>query len=452
MLLFWKIAFRSLFRNGRRNLLTGASIALGLVGVCLLGGYILRMERYLAAQSVYIALNGHVVVYAKDGLDHHLEKPDRYSLSAADQQTIMDFARADARVARTFPVLKATGLVNNGCTSFPFTALAAAPEDVSWARVQKPVQEWVQELAQIRRGQGYWTADLKQQPVNISGKLALILHKNTVAGEPTAKPTTGVLDCNKPEDREAARIDPGVQLVGQGFGGGMALSDGLLVGHSDTGMAFQDDTALMLPLGMAQQMYGTDKATALAIYLKREGDIRPFLRDLNAFLRQKGVAADPYPFYEEAISAFYVGGMQFNWVMLTLFLLLVCSVVGISISNSLYISLMERRSELGTLRSIGFRQEEISRLLLLESLFLLIFSFIPGIALSAGLAAAVNAANWRFEIPGLAGDLQFVLQVTAAFLSIIVAVLAVLVLAVTRVGGMRFLRRPILELVGGGGC
>lgn len=67
-----KIAFRNLFRNARRNLLTGSSIALGLMGVCLLGGYILRMERYLAAQSIYLTHNGHIVVYAKDGLDRFL--------------------------------------------------------------------------------------------------------------------------------------------------------------------------------------------------------------------------------------------------------------------------------------------------------------------------------------------------------------------------------------------
>jgi hypothetical protein len=72
--------------------------------------------------------------------------------------------------------------------------------------------------------------------------------------------------------------------------------------------------------------------------------------------------------------------------------------------------------------------------------------------LAGAVVGIVNAANVRFEIPGLEGDLQFRLQVTPALLALVIGILGCLVLGVTRVGSGRFLRKSILELIGGAGC
>lgn len=447
--IFWRIAFRNLFRNGRRNLLTGSSIALGLVGICLLGGYILRMERYLAAQSIYLSLNGHIIIYAKDGLDRHLAKPAKYSLSPRDITAISEFK--DSRVVRLVPELKANGLIHNGCVSFPFSSLAANPDDIKWARSSAPVEDYVKELATVNRGKGYW--DASPDAINISARLADILHKEKVAGDEGAIINPGILDCSLGgEEKKKLSSDPSVQLVGAAFEGGMALADATLSGFVSSGMAFQDDTALILPFAMAQTMYGTDKVSAVAVYLERESDIPGVLKDLRQHLSAKGIKADVYPFFDENISAFYVGGMQFNWVMLYLFLLLVCSVVGISISNSLYISLMERKAELGTLRSLGFSQRSIGVLLLMENSFLLAFSFVPAILITSIVTLIVNNLNLRLTIPGLAGDIQFRLYITSGFVISVMILLSLLVLLVTKVGGRKFLRRPILDLLGTSSC
>ena len=445
---FWRIAFRNLFRNGRRNLLTGTSITLGLVGISLLGGYLLRMERYLAAQSVYLNLNGHVIAYAKGGLDRHLADPVRYSLSSEAQAALEKFGQ-DPRVEKVSPLLKATGLLSNGCVSFPYSALAAPPATVAWARAQKPVQDYLSELVRVQKGRGFWELAEAENPVNISPRLAGILGKERVNGETGAAGRDGIYDCALPQDRTALRQDPSVQLVGQGFGGGLALADGTIAGWVSSGMAFQDDTALLLPYGAAQSAYQTDLATAETFYLKDEADIPGFVHDLDRFLAREKIEADVYPFSSEKISAFYVGGMQFNWVMLYLFLALVCSVVAISISNSLYISLVERRSELGTLLAVGFPRRAILRLLLLEHALLVGFSLVPGLALTALVRAIVHARNIRFLIPGLSSDLQFRLHLTPGFVLAVIFLLLALVLMVTYAGASRFLKRPILSLLGG---
>jgi len=405
------------------------------------------MERYLATQSVYLNLNGHVIAYAAGGLDRHLSDPVRYGLDAKAQSALEEFGR-DPRVAKASPLLKAPGLLSNGCVSFPYAAVAAPPETVAWARSQPAVQEYLPELVRIDKGHGFWELPEADNPVNLSPRVAGILNKARVAGEPGAKIGSGVYDCSASADRGALTQDPSVQLVGQGFGGGLALADGIIAGWVSTGMAFQDDTALLLPFRAAQNAYRTDLATAETFYLKDEGAIPGFVRDLRAHLKARGIEADVYPFSAEEISAFYVGGMQFNWVMLYLFLALVCSVVAISISNSLYISLVERRAELGTLLAVGFPRAAILRLVLMEHALLVAFSLVPGLALTFLLRAVVHAQNIRFLIPGLSSDLQFRLHLTVGFVAAAAGLLLLLVLLVAFAGTRRFLRRPILSLLG----
>lgn len=344
-------------------------------------------------------------------------------------------------------MLRASGLIHNGCNSFPFSAQAIPSEDIAWARSQPLVQEYVAELALVSRGRGYWQ-DPDPNLVNISPRLGAILGKEKVQGDSGSAVSEGVLDCSLPGTREAVRLDPSVQLISLAFDGGMALADASIAGFASTGMAFQDDTALSMPLSLASTMYQTEKVTALAIFLKDEHEIEPFLLELRSHLEGNRIPAEAYPFYDEKISSFYVGGMQFNWVMLYLFIGLVCTVVAISISNSLYITLLERKSELGTLRSIGFQENVIVRLLLLEAIFLLIFSFLPGVALTEVVRLAVNAAQVKFLIPGLSGEIPFRLHITAGFFLLLISILSALVLLVTRSGSKRFLRKSILDLLG----
>ncbi len=451
MSLFWQIAFRNLFRNGRRNLLTGASIAFGFIGISLLGGYILRMERYLAVQSVFLAGNGHVIVYAKNGLAKHVAEPNKHSLSPKDVEVLRNFAN-DPRVEFTAVSLKAGGLIYNGCQSYPFIASAMEPKALIWERSRPEIAEFVPELGKPTHGNAFWELDPKEQPVMISPRLSMILDKQKVFGEPEAVPAPGIPNCALKESRLALRNDPSVQLIGAAFEGGVALSDATVSGHVSTGMAFEDDTAVLMPYAMAQTMYQTDKTTAFSYFLKDESKIAHFHRDLEAYIHTQGLDFDVYPFYDERISAFYVGGMQFNYVMLCLFVVFVCTVVGISISNSLYISLLERKSELGTLRSLGFRQEQIRLLIVMENCILLVFSFIPAFATAYGLLRLVHHANIRILIPGLANDVQFRLFLTPWYLSLVTILISILVILVSYIGGGKYLKKPILELLGNSSC
>lgn len=437
--LLLRISFRNLFRNGRRSLLTGFSLATGLAGVLLLGAYILRMERYLAVQSIYLNYQGHVIVYAKNGLEKHLSEPQKYSFTAQDLQLLQEIG-ANEKVEIHSGLLRVAGLVHNGCNSFPYSALAADPKVFAWARNNPRVKSFVPELAKVSKGRGFW--EIEGEFINISPRLAMILQKEALEGEGSS--FEGIPDCTKAKDKESIKKDPSVQLLGNSFSGGMALADASISGLLSTGMAYQDDTALFLPTSLAQRMYDTGSYTAYIYFLKSEKDIPAFL----SLVKQKIPHLDSYAFSEEAVSPFYVGGMQFNWIMLYLFLGLVCSVVGISISNSLYISMMERRFEFGTLRSIGFPGLTITKLMLWENSFLSVLSFVPGFLFSLLVCFLVNQANIRLTIPGLAGDIPLRLHITATYTVLVLLLIYLLVVAITWWGTRKYLKKSILELLG----
>ena len=84
----WKMAWGNVKKNKRRSFATGLAITAGFVGLNLLGGYLLRVERLLRASTIYLAQSGHVSVYKKDGLENYSAKPTKYLFTGADLKQV----------------------------------------------------------------------------------------------------------------------------------------------------------------------------------------------------------------------------------------------------------------------------------------------------------------------------------------------------------------------------
>jgi len=89
---------------------------------------------------------------------------------------------------------------------------------------------------------------------------------------------------------------------------------------------------------------------------------------------------------------------------------LVCGVGKLSVVKTLGLMGIERQSELGTLRAIGFSQGTVASIFAREAFITALVSSFVGAILSFAIAGVVNASGIRFTIPGLSGDLQFMLK------------------------------------------
>ena len=98
----WRFAWRSLRRNRRRNLATALAIALGYAGLVLLGGYAVRIERFLRTSAVYLQHHGHVTVYRDQGLERVWVRPSHYSLGPDAQSAVVSALAENTRLTADF--------------------------------------------------------------------------------------------------------------------------------------------------------------------------------------------------------------------------------------------------------------------------------------------------------------------------------------------------------------
>jgi putative ABC transport system permease protein len=166
---------------------------------------------------------------------------------------------------------------------------------------------------------------------------------------------------------------------------------------------------LMTTLNVFQELLATDGITNLGVYLKSDLKARGLSSALNEEFKKRNLALAAYPFFDERISLFYTGTMNFLYAMAAFFFSLVSLVVILSIANAISMNIIERAKELGTMRAIGFTPERIAHLIAWESFILSVGAIVIGFFISQIIALLVNAANIRFYPPGIAGDMQFVL-------------------------------------------
>ncbi|MEQ1879158.1 MAG: hypothetical protein ABL958_21145, partial [Bdellovibrionia bacterium] len=170
-------------RNKRRHILSGAALAFGFCGLILLGGYMIRMEKYLSVQSIYLNHTGHVSIYKTGGLEKHLSAPLKYNLTQDDQNELLAALSAESEVEYVGKTLKGAGLVSNGCSSYPVLITAISRDFQIWARGHEMVRTHIPELSGVKHGDGFWVRPLETNPVNISPTLAALLDKTMVASE-----------------------------------------------------------------------------------------------------------------------------------------------------------------------------------------------------------------------------------------------------------------------------
>ena len=110
----------------------------------------------------------------------------------------------------------------------------------------------------------------------------------------------------------------------------------------------------------------------------------------------------------------------YSWLVLAVGVIIVAMVIGIS--NTIYLSVNQRRREIGTLRALGHTKREVTRLVLFEALFLVMMGWVIGFF--TGHILTSNVLESLFEIEGIGLLLAPGRTVPAVVFGSIVAVLS----------------------------
>lgn len=409
----WRFAWRSLRRNRRRNLATGLAIALGYAGLVLMGGYALRIERFLRTSAVYLQHHGHVVVYGEHGLERVWVKPSQYSLSPGAQSAIVETLRGDARVEFTGRYLRGQGLAGNGCRTTPFLATGVEVDTEARILSHRDVREYVADFARPVRGRALVDAGDVPGAISVSAGLARLLQKPQVHDEIAGDAPLVVPECGTPAATAQIAADANVQLAGLAYDGGLSAVDGEIVSVFHTASADTEDQTLTTSLDVLQRLYATDTVTYVAAWLRDPDDAHAVAARLREALAARNIAASVYTYDEYDVNPYYVGSMQFITSLVSFIGLLVISVAVLGVFNATTLTVFERTREIGTFRALGYRRRQIVALFVREVLLLTLTAIVFGTVLAFTVAALVNAAQIRFTPPGIPGTIQLLITPNA---------------------------------------
>ena len=280
----WRVAWRSLGRNRRRNLATGLAVLLGYTGLVLLGGYVVRIESFLRTNSVYLGPSGHVAVYREGGLARSAARPARYSLTPEHQKVIAEVLAADPRVEFFGRYLRGQGLAGNGCRTLPFVGTGFEPDVEARVLAHPEVHRHAADFVKPLKGRLVSQAGDVEGAVGLSAGLARLLGKPKVHDELPRAVDVVVPECGTPAAADQIASDANVQLAAMTFDTSLGAVDGEVVNVFHTASMDTEDQTVVASLALLQKLYATDDVTYVAAFLHDAGDAARVAADVRGQL------------------------------------------------------------------------------------------------------------------------------------------------------------------------
>ena len=326
------IAWRNLWRQKRRTILTLVSIAFGLFMAILM----MSMQDRSFADFIDTAArlgSGHVVVQH----DEYLDTPS-LGRTVEDTTAIRELATQDDRVELVVDRIMGEAMVATASDSFGAAFIAYDP--------QAETERSFDFLEGIGEGELYATAD---DDGLVLGK---ILAQNL-----------------------GAELGDKVVYTLMDKDGEIVAGMGRLSGTIGTGAPSADAALFLLPIDKAREVlgYGPDEATQVGLYLEDNRDSAEVAEALGLELGD-GLQAASWAEVAPDLNAFVamkLGGGRF-------FLLVIALLITAGIFNTLFMSVMERVREFGILIALGYSSGQIFKMVMWESAYLAIVGLTVG--------------------------------------------------------------------------
>ena len=194
-----------------------------------------------------------------------------------------------------------------------------------------------------------------------------------------------------------AAIGDSVVVLSQGFDGYLGNFFFRIVGTIKTGSPESDRFGIFMPLGTAQELMGMwGRASVVAIALPSLDDIPAAQAELQPHYAAQNLAVRPW---NEVLSSLKQM-IEFDRISGDIQMLLLTMVIAIGILNTLIMSVTERFREFGIMLSLGMRNGALARMVMWEVLMLALLGVLAGNALALGVNAWLT-----FSPIELGGDL-----------------------------------------------
>jgi putative ABC transport system permease protein len=409
-----KIAFRNLLRNRRRSLITIAAVALGFAAVNVFGGFTDYMFVNLRDSFIHAGGNGHFQIFKEGFGERGSIEPEKYFLSEEEFALIQEVTAADERIHLVAGRMQLTGTIDYDGASTIFIAQAMTP-----SKVETMYQRAENLNTDKKRYKGEPLSDDVPEGIGVSGSLAEVLKLEPGSPVLLAAPTL---------EGNANALDAEVRQVAQSLSQGAAAR------------------LISIPLEWAQELAQTGGVAQVCVLLEDRGDLAVVQKELMQELADKGLALESKT-WDELSTMYTLTKNMFDIIFGVVFAILII-IVSMSVMNTIGMAVMERTSEIGTLRSMGLKRRGVVKLFSLESAFLGLLGSFVGLIITLGVWWLVQLLKPMWVPPMVGFKVRLQIMLVPEYLVVTFVFLALLTMAAAILPARRAARASIVESLG----
>lgn len=336
---FARLAWRNVFRNTRRSILTVAAIAVGLASLSFLWSFIEGVNDQMIENSTrYLA--GHVQVHRSgyhdnQSLDLIIDDPQPVQSALAGQADVLASARR----------LEGMALASVGDKSRGVMILGVDP----------------------------------QQETQVT-----TLHQTIVAGTYLRNDTAQeILLGDKTAQSLGAVVGSEIVLLTQAADGSIGAAKYTVRGIFDARMDMIDGTVVIMPLKAAQQLYVAGEGiTSIVAKLNDRRGAQALASKLAVAL---GGSFEILPW--QKLLPTVLQSVSFHEIIAYILLLVLFVVVAVGVTNTILMGVMERTREFGVMMALGTRANQVMMVVFWEACFLGLLGLLLGALLGLGVTA-----------------------------------------------------------------
>ncbi len=354
---FLLLAFRNVFRNRRRTIMTLLMVGGGVTGLLLVGGFFAYMYSGTREGAINNGL-GHIQIFTAE----HFARDEVRVLDTGIQnwRQVAAAVKTGRHIRGVAPRIDFNGMLSNGVKSSIFMGSAVDPVE----------EKSLGFVTHISAGK-----NLADKP---SGEIEALVGAG-VAESMNVKPGDGLTLLAVTSDGALNGID--VQVAG----------------IVNTGIKEYDDHYVRIDLSSAQRLLQSDRITNLVVGLdatentdRAYGELAPRLHgQTQKLVLRKWI--DLATWYKQVRSLF---NTIYIFIGIIVFFMVLMSSV-----NTMLMTMFERTREIGTMLAMGTPRMWIITLFMLEALLLALLGAAVGLAAGNLLGILINAVDVRLPPP-----------------------------------------------------
>ena len=426
-MMMFSLALRNLVRNRRRSMTTMLAMVIGLVSLLIFGGY--ARNAILSTQTGYVQYHGHLQIQHKGYFQYGSGNPVAYGIS--DYQRIVDAIRKDPALQSMLvvvtPSLRLNGIAGNFSSGISKSIVAAGVvvDDQNKMRTWDDYNS-LSHAPMIALGGtpidsaviGTGVARLLQMCAALNLKDCPSAEQTGAADSPTDNLPAAPASIAALSALEQAGAQPvgatHIELLAANVRGAPNVTGLNVVRAENWGVKEIDDSLIVMHLEQAQRLvFGSapPQVTAIQIQLAHTAQMPAARARLEQLLATqfKGMPLEILDF--ETLTPIYKQVIQFFDSIFGFISILIYVIVLFTVGNTMSMAVVERTTEIATLRAIGQRRGGIRTLFVCEGLLLGLVGAGLGIAIALPIAYLINNSGLAWAPPGYSYEYPVMVRV-----------------------------------------